>query len=75
LSPGECGSRLSPVPARARNEAEEPAAVALATTAKRLPLMPLGFDEVLIPGQSFYLHLYEEFGLCSYHSNKPSNAM
>ena len=30
-----------------------------ATTTKRLPLMPFGADEVLIPGQSRYLHLYE----------------
>ena len=30
-----------------------------AATSKRLPLMPFGADEVLIPGQSRYLHLYE----------------
>ena len=29
------------------------------TLTKRLPLMPFGADEVLIPGQSRYLHLYE----------------
>lgn len=35
------------------------AARALAPVPKTLPLMPFASDEVLIPGQSRYLHLYE----------------
>lgn len=35
------------------------AAAAAALRPARLPLMPFGADEVLVPGQSRYLHLYE----------------